>query len=62
MTILHSGSSKKFASGWQSIFEKAGAKKAAGKKKSPAAGKPAAKPGGKLKKKPSGARKKVKRG
>ncbi|HEV7222987.1 MAG TPA: hypothetical protein VGN42_09825 [Pirellulales bacterium] len=62
MTILHSGSSKKFASGWQSIFEKAAAKKAAGKKKSPAAGKPAAQAGGKVKKKTSLARKKAKRG
>jgi hypothetical protein len=61
MTVLHTGSSKKFASGWQSIFGNTTAKKAAGKKKSPAAGKPAAKAGGKLKKKPGGARKKVKR-
>jgi hypothetical protein len=59
MTVLHSGSNKKFASGWQSIFEKSAAKKAAGKKKSPVAGKPVAKSGGKLKK---SAGKKAKRG
>ena len=63
MTVLHTGSTKKFASGWESIFDKsaaknAAAKKSAAKKASPAAGKPAAKGAPKLKKKAAGADKK----
>lgn len=77
MTVLHTGSTKKFATGWDSIFDKSAArksatnksaKKAPAKKASPAAGKPAAKMATKVKKKDAGAdkksaaRKKAKRG
>lgn len=72
MTVLHTGSTKKFAVGWESIFDKAAkkksAKKASAKRASPAAGKPAAKTATKVKKKDAGvdkksaARKKAKRG
>ena len=72
MTVLHTGSTKRFATGWESIFEKsakkASAKKASAKQASPAAGKPAAKTATKVKKKVAGAdkkpaaRKKAKRG
>ena len=62
MTVLHTGSTKKFVSGWESIFDKSAkrksAKKASAKKASPAAGKPAAKAATKVKKKDAGADKK----
>ena len=59
MTVLHSGSTMKFAAGWESIFDKSAAKKtAAGKRKSPVAGKPAVASGAKVKKKAAGADKK----
>ncbi len=41
MTVLHSGSTKKFAEGWQAIFSKSSGKKSAAGKKAaaPAKGK-----------------------
>ena len=68
MTVLHTGSTQKFATGWESIFDKSAARKSAAKKTakkapvkkaSPAAGKPAAKRASKVKKKTAGADKKL---